>query len=126
MNRKTLISSFTAAAFCLLLTPALAAAGTIEGKVTDASTSEPIEGIKVCGFIIGTDVLSCDRTDAAGFYDVLGLPTNSSYKVEFSAAGTELGYPTEYYNNKFSLFKAISVAVTAGAVTSGIDAQLAP
>lgn len=47
----------------------------------------------------------------------------SAYKVEFMA---EPEYALEYYNNKFSPLKATSVAVVAGATTSGINAALAP
>lgn len=112
-------------ALCLLLTPALAAAGTIEGTVTDEATSEPIDGVTVCGFVIGTDINSCDDTNAAGGYAVTGLPTNSSYKVEFNGESGP-GYETEYYDDKSSWIKANPVAVTAGAVTAGIDAQLTP
>lgn len=102
---------------------ALAKGGRITGTVTDEATSEPIDGVTVCGFIIGTDIISCDSTDAAGEYAVIGLPTSSSYKVEFDG---EPEYELEYYNNKFSAIKATSIAVTAGATTSGINAALAP
>jgi hypothetical protein len=101
---------------------ALAEGGRIAGTVTDESSSEPIEGATICGFRIGEDIISCDHTNAAGEYLVIGLPTNS-YKVEFNA---EPEYELEYYNNKFSPIKATSVGVVAGATTSGINAQLAP
>jgi hypothetical protein len=102
---------------------ALAKGGQITGTVTDEATAEPIDGVSVCGFIIGTDVISCDETTATGAYNVIGLPTSSFYKVEFNG---EPEYELEYYNNKFSALKATSVGVIAGAVTSGINAALAP
>jgi hypothetical protein len=102
---------------------ALAEGGRITGSVTDEATSEPIEGVTVCGFVIGTDIISCDSTDTGGGYAVIGLPTNSSYKVEFDG---EPEYELEYYNNKFSALKATSVPVVAGSTTSGINAALAP
>ena len=95
--------------------------GQITGTVTDESNSEPIEGVDVCAFRISEDFTSCDETDAAGEYAVVGLPTNS-FKVEFAASG----YETEYYNSKFSWFKANSVAVVAGEITAEIDAELTP
>lgn len=91
--------------------------------VTDETTSEPIDGIAVCGFIIATDIMSCDDTNTAGEYLVVGLPTSPSYKVEFLA---EPEYKLEYYNNKFSPLKANSVGIVAGSTTSGINAELAP
>ncbi len=102
---------------------ALAEGGQITGTVSDEATSEPIDGVTVCGFVISTDIESCDSTNTAGEYAVIGLPTNSFYKVEFDG---EPEYKLEYYNNKFSAIKATSVAVVAGAITSGINAALAP
>lgn len=102
---------------------ALAVGGRITGTVTDEATAEPINGVTVCGFVIGTNIISCAETTATGAYTVIGLPTSSSYKVEFDG---EPEYELEYYNNKFSPIKATSVGVTAGATTSGINAQLAP
>ncbi|HYP55739.1 MAG TPA: carboxypeptidase-like regulatory domain-containing protein [Solirubrobacterales bacterium] len=106
---------------------ALVKGGRITGIVTDESTSEPIEGITVCAFVIGTAILSCDKTDAAGEYAVIGLPTGTAYKVEFAAAPESgLSYQTEFYNNKFSFMKGNPVSVVAGSTTSGIDAALTP
>ena len=102
---------------------ALAVGGRITGTVTDEATAEPVGGATVCAFVIGTDIISCDATNAAGEYAVIGLPTSSTYKVEFDGGGE---YALEYYNNKFSAIKATSVAVVAGATTSGINAALAP
>jgi hypothetical protein len=65
-RRKPAFAAIVVGALCLLLTPAIAAAGTIEGTVTDEATSEPIEGVNVCGFVIGTDINSCDETNTAG------------------------------------------------------------
>ncbi|HET7120290.1 MAG TPA: carboxypeptidase regulatory-like domain-containing protein [Solirubrobacterales bacterium] len=105
---------------------ALAVGGQITGTVTDEATAAPLQGIRVCGFVIGTDLESCARTDGSGAYDVIGLPSGDSYKVEFSAAGSGLEYATEYYENAESALEGTSVAVTAGAVTAGINAALAP
>jgi Carboxypeptidase regulatory-like domain len=100
----------------------LAVGGRIAGTVTDEATAVAIAGVTVCGFRIGEEIISCDTTDTAGEYMVIGLPTNS-YKVEFNG---EPEYELEYYNNKFSALKATNVGVVAGATTSGINAQLAP
>jgi hypothetical protein len=105
---------------------ALVVGGQITGTVSEEATAAPLKGIRACAFIIGTDLQSCDRTDAAGAYDVIGLPSNDAYRVEFSAAGSGLEYATEYYDNVESAFEGTPVTVTAGAVTAGVDAALAP
>jgi hypothetical protein len=82
---------------------ALAEGGRITGTVTDEVTSKPIDGVTVCGFVIGTDINSCDDTNTAGEYAVIGLPTNSFYKVEFDG---EPEYELEYYDDKSSWIKS--------------------
>jgi hypothetical protein len=108
-------------AFCLLSTPALAATGQITGAVTDEATAQPIDGVSVCAFVVGTEINACDETNASGEYAVTDLPANSFYRVEFNG---EPEYEIEYYDDKPSWVKSTAVAVVAGGVTAGIDAEL--
>jgi hypothetical protein len=107
----------------MALTPAAALAGSISGTVTDAVTLEPIEEVEVCTFSLGGgEGWDCARTDAAGEYELEGLP-EGEYVVEFWAP--YLGYATEFYDNKTSWEQADPVAVGSEPVT-GIDAALGP
>jgi hypothetical protein len=62
-------------------------------------------------------------SNSGGEYTIVGLPSGA-YKVTFRA-GSEVGnYMTKYYNGESSRSEANSVSVTAGSVTSGIDAAM--
>lgn len=105
----------------------LAAGGKITGTVTDSVTGLPIEGVQVCAppvdlFERESGTIYCDRTGAAGEYEVNSLATGS-YKVEFFVEESP-NYITELYDGKSSWDEADPVAVTAGATTAGIDAAL--
>jgi hypothetical protein len=104
----------------MALTPAAAFAGSISGTVTDAETLEPIQGVEVCASSQGGG--GCARTDAAGKYELKGLP-EGEYIVDFW--GPYLGYATEYYDNKKTWEQADPVVVGSEPVT-GIDAALGP
>jgi hypothetical protein len=94
--------------------------GQITGTVTDRATGLPVEGVEVCADLVGYfqdgEITYCRRTDADGEYDVKNLGTGS-YRVEFRTDGGP-NYVRENYGSE--------VAVTAGQVTGGIDAALAP
>jgi len=62
-------------------------------------------------------------TDASGNYEVHKIHT-VTYKVMFSTYRYARKYFKEWYNDKSSFDTADSVSVTAGSITSGIDAQL--
>lgn len=93
--------------------------GQIVGTVTDRATGLPIEGVEVCthqvGYFQTGEVSYCDRTDAAGEYDVKNKGTGE-YRVEFGFGGAGPNYVAENY--------PANVAVTAGQVTGGINAQM--
>jgi Regulator of chromosome condensation (RCC1) repeat/Carboxypeptidase regulatory-like domain len=99
--------------------------GELTGKVTSAATSGPIEGVKVCVMnVSGPDRWRCATTDADGEYTVT-VHESGSYDVRFLAPPGSGYVASEYYNGKFSSSEASAVAITLGAITSGIDAQLA-
>lgn len=107
--------------------------GEITGTLTSAATGDLIdEEIDVCaltpaeytGFVFGpggNEYANCAVTSASGEYTIARLATGS-YKVIFG--GGQDTYAVQYYHDRSSLAHAESVSVSAGAVTSGIDAQL--
>jgi hypothetical protein len=103
---------------------ALHEAGKITGKVTDASTSAPVEGITVCAqSATGEFAGRCGFTNASGEYAITALNTGE-YKVEFSANGRN--YLQQYYSGKTTFAEGQIVSVTSGEATSGINAALQP
>ncbi|MDQ2700955.1 MAG: carboxypeptidase regulatory-like domain-containing protein [Actinomycetota bacterium] len=102
----------------------LAPAGSITGTVTD-SDGEPLSDVCLTAFdsaganVAGTYVGS----SANGSYTIQGLPTGD-YRVRFESCGANV--VREYYDDQPTLATANPVAVTAGSVTSGIDAELLP
>ena len=62
-------------------------AGTIAGRVTDATTLAPIEGAVACAFEGEAGPGGCAPTNSNGEYVISGLPSGSEYKVEFDAFG---------------------------------------
>jgi hypothetical protein len=104
---------------------ALLEGGQITGKVTDAKSKAAIACIEVCAEPKGEGfVFRCARTNGAGEYDIVGLPTGE-YDVEFLLSfESSLNYLRQFYNGKSSLSEANPVAVTAGSTTPSINAVL--
>ena len=105
---------------------ALSPGGSITGTVIDASTMLPIEGAEITVHDSTGREVADDSTDATGTFTVTGLPTGIYY------ARTEDvdGYIDEMYGGGVCpLFCRVTggtpIAVTTGAVTSGIDFGLA-
>ncbi|GEM_PF-1082156 len=98
----------------------LASGGSITGTVTD-DDGEPVAGVTVTarsGLVQRTGV-----TGADGSYTVAGLATGA-YTVSFTPpAGSVLR--AEHYDDAAASWEADVVAVTTGATTTGIDAELA-
>lgn len=120
--------ALTASACALLVVPAFAGAatpGNIKGKVTNASSGDPISSLHVCAYKAAThESAGCQYTDGNGEYMISGLEAGS-YKVEF--VGSEYyegGYFTQWYNGKPSFETANPVAVTEGNTTTGINAAM--
>jgi hypothetical protein len=95
--------------------------GTIEGKVTSASTKAPIEGVYVCAGEPPEGNRICDTTNARGEYTISGLP-GRAYYVEFNAG--DVNYLTQFYAGKYSRAEAQPVSIVSGATVSGADAEL--
>lgn len=105
----------------------LHAGGQIAGRVIDAVTKAPIAGVFVCAEQTGSkpEFGGCEVTNGNGEYAIQGLPT-ASYDVVFYSFLLTTSYRTQFYNGKSSYLEADSVAVTTGASTSGINAELRP
>jgi hypothetical protein len=97
----------------------LATGGKVTGTVTDATSHAPIEDVEVC---VANYSTRCASTDAAGHYQLEGLPTGA-YKIRFETYEAP-DYLNRYYHGKKTLAEAESVAVTAGTTTSGADEAL--
>jgi hypothetical protein len=106
--------------------PAGAAAlssGTIEGRVTDAVTTDGIEGVVVCAIdAVEFEEAGCEETGPDGEYTLGSLP-DGGYVVEFWAR--YLGYETQYFDGKESFGEADEVTIAAGGTVSNVDAELA-
>ena len=114
----------------------LAAAGSISGTVTSAAGATGLEAVAVAVFNGSGTLVDSGATSADGTYSVKGLQTSSpGYTVCFDASNavggaSTTGYTSECYQdqpwNSYSSPPAGTnpVAVTAGTVTSGIDAAL--
>jgi hypothetical protein len=113
-----------AALLCLAaVAPAAALAGSIAGTVTDAGTTEPVEGLEVCAYALAEEELEewfCEETNASGEYLIAGLEAGE-YGVEFW--GRPLNYVSQYFDGKSNWWEWDPVLVGSGTVT-GIDAEM--
>jgi hypothetical protein len=101
----------------------LATGGEITGRVTDADTGLPIEGVEACEReVVSPEVSHCDKTDSAGVYGIHGLATGS-YKVEFHVLDSP-NYIARYYGGAATEAEGAVVSVTAGKVTPGVDVEM--
>lgn len=104
---------------------ALAAAGAVTGKVTDATTGLPLAGVSVQ---VSGGSFGYATTSATGVWTVRGLETGN-YGVCFDTSGdvtggSANGYIGECWNNQ-PRGAGTNVALVAGTTKSGIDAGLA-
>jgi hypothetical protein len=101
----------------------LATGGQITGRVTDADTGLPIEGVEACERnVVSPEVSHCDRTDSAGVYTIHSLATGS-YKVGFHVFESP-NYMPRYYGGGATEAEGGVVPVTAGEVTPDIDVEM--
>ncbi len=113
---------------------ALAAGGAIAGKVTEASSHKPIEGIEVCAFATSapgqeeeaeTEPDACVKTNSGGEYTISGISAGG-YTVGFGDPfPSALNYVTQYYDDKPTSGEAKELTI-AGATVPNIDAELEP
>lgn len=103
-------------------------ASELAGRVIDASTKAPIEGIEVCAYEYKPTEESlpehCAITGANGEYTLPGLPPGE-YIVEFAdPAKSNLNYVRQYYSAKGSLSEATRIQLPALTTEYHIDAEL--
>jgi hypothetical protein len=104
--------------------PAVAATGSISGKVVDATTKTGIAQIWVCthsAFLLGP-FGGCAFTDINGEYTIPTIEP-SSYVVVFNEEGRQ-GHLAQYYDGKATREEAEVVTVGDGQAVTGIDAEL--
>ena len=106
--------------------------GRIAGRVTDSSTSSPIQDIRVCAHVTGVVTGEgaydgCALTNANGEYLISGLAT-LYFELSFQPADDKgPNYVREYYDDKSFFFLADAVEVVApGTTTTEINAALDP
>ena len=128
--RRVGVGTFAALALTvcgLLLVPAMASAaelGSVEGKVTDASTHLPIEGAGVCAYSVERQAVEeCELTKSGGKYVISELPVGE-YKFLFIADFGTLNYITQFYNDEPTLEQATKKMVASGPPLAGIDAEM--
>jgi hypothetical protein len=98
--------------------------GSITGKITDALSGAPIEGIQACAQTSASGrVCATNDSNSAGEYKVEGL-ASGSYAVEFQTWGEN--YLSAYYAGARFESEATRVAVVAGTTVAGIDVALQP
>jgi hypothetical protein len=125
-NNKTTLAQADSIAISLNITTTINAAletgGTLVGTVTAEDGGAPIQYTTVYAYnsLTATSYFRADSTDAAGQYEISGLPADSYY-LKFAAPGD---YVSEFYNNKRNLDTADPIPV-ALASTVTADAELA-
>jgi hypothetical protein len=106
---------------------ALAAGGSIQGRVTAGSLATPGQALCVDAFSVTGGFVNSAVTDAVGSFSIPNLPAGQ-YVVYVGDPACPLGpydVVPQWYSGKRSRAGATRVTVTGGAVTSGIDANLA-
>jgi hypothetical protein len=101
----------------------LASGGRITGRVTD-SLGSGLGSVTVWAYDTVQNLVPLGNavTNGTGNYTIYRLPTMSA-RIFFDT-GRASAYNSAYYTDKLTFASADAVAVTAGSVTSGIDAQL--
>ncbi|MSM40744.1 MAG: hypothetical protein GJT30_14100 [Geobacter sp.] len=98
--------------------------GIISGTVTDRVTGVAISAVYVTAEDAATGTWKgSGNTDSSGNYSIKGLSTGN-YNIRFQAQSGS-GYATQWYNDQIGSSSANTVAVTAPATVTGIDATLA-
>ncbi|HLA75990.1 MAG TPA: hypothetical protein VJU18_00265 [Vicinamibacteria bacterium] len=106
---------------------AAAHAGAIQGTITSAATTAPIESVSVNVYSATGQYVAGDATDALGAYSVSGL-ADGTY---FARTNNALGYVDELYDNVACLgyctvTNGTAIVVSGGATIVGIDFALNP
>jgi hypothetical protein len=106
---------------------ALAAGGSIQGRVTAGSPATPGQALCVDAFGVTGGFVNSAVTDAAGSFSIPNLPAGQYVVYVGDPACPDGPYNVvpQWYSGKRSRAFATRVTVTGGMVTSGIDATLA-
>ena len=99
----------------------MASGGSITGDVTSSYSNKSLKDALVCALPGFGEVGSCAVTDASGHYTIEGLDA-VEYEVLFEAKG----YKWQYYDDVSQPSEARSIAVSAGAISGGVDAAMQP
>ena len=103
--------------------PALASAGTIAGTVTEASSGNPLGGVKVCSHVDPyTFEDTCTTTDGAGSYALAPLPAGS-YAIQFDDSAANRNVVSQYYGGLTYPGTRVQLA-SASETRTGIDVAL--
>lgn len=103
---------------------AMAAAGSLKGRVTASDTGLPLSDVLVYAHRWSGSYWAwagSANTDSDGRYVIDGLAAGD-YRVGFDTWG--MPYIFEYYDNAYAEQDAVPVPVTAGDATTGVDAAL--
>jgi hypothetical protein len=109
------------------ISAALAAGGSIQGRVTAGSPATPGQALCVDAFSVTGGFANSAVTDAAGSFSIPNLPAGQ-YVVYAGDPACPFGpynVVPQWYPGKRSRAGATPVTVTGGQVTSGVDANLA-
>jgi hypothetical protein len=96
--------------------------GRVTGKVTDATTGAPIEGVEACAEA-PQGGRACGETNAAGAYTITGL-ASGTYAIAFQPSNKN--YLFEYYGGVRYQSEATKVKVLPELTVAGIDVALQP
>jgi 5-hydroxyisourate hydrolase-like protein (transthyretin family) len=104
----------------------LAPGGAVRGKVTDASSGDPVEGVFVEVLDANGQRAETATTQADGTYETETTLPSGNYRVRFNADErfASCAYITSYYHDKPSEGAANLVHVAAPVVTDHIDAAM--
>lgn len=125
---------------CLAPSALAAPTGSISGKVTNATTKEPIEGLEVCAFLISNESqeeevegsFGCVKTDSHGEYTISSLAAGN-FAVVFggpyaalleSSATKSLNYVMQAFNDKLPPSEPTPVTVSPGSASKEINAEM--
>ncbi len=95
--------------------------GAIKGTVTGLGGA-PVEGTNVCAVTEET-FADCGESDDKGEYAITGVPPGE-WMVRFGPTFLGPEYLTQYYDHRDRESEADPVAIAAGEVKAGIDAEL--
>jgi len=106
----------------------LAAGASISGRITDASSGNPVPDIDIYAITSSDTTAGCySYTDENGDYILKGLPTGN-FKINFNSYYYNMTYDgiynDQWFSEKTTYDTATPLAVTAGQTISGINAAL--